>query len=575
MRNGRVAGLIVVLVLATTVAGVGGVTFWRRAQAAPATLTGPNLLPNNDFALDADRDQIPDGWTTPGFGGVQTSDFRFQASAHGMAVRIDGINNYLASPWIDVRPGQSYRLAFRALADNQQKPSATRVRVRFHWRDAEGSEFSNLPGRWQDVPHRSWATIVDEQRAPDSAARLSISIHPASDDRIIVDELSLGQLGVAIAPWPNGKQAALALSFDYETAMGGLIHSISDDPSSSQNPTDRALRMRAGVVKILSLFGPAKIRATWYTNGYNFLTGNRAARRFMRDPVFKWASKANGWPTDRWSTTSWFSADPHADETDAPAWYFGSQIASLKAARQDIQSHTFAHLAGGWVTPDDWRADFAAWQDVAQSMGVAPASSLAFPWSWSAGMRWDSWEVLQAQGIRSVTRTNWHQPRFRIADRDTYALRPLPAHNKIMVIGDEYLTPASLPRVLQRLEIARLNAGAIDVWAHTEEVTAPQQIAAWSRLLAAREPFWVASAPDIVAWKDALDGVSIQLQSEQPRYRFRVNNAGRSALRGVTLVLPFAPKQVVVDGLVVAAAGDRLVLDVGAQASLEVTLWPA
>ncbi len=191
-------------------------------------------------------------------------------------------------------------------------------------------------------------------------------------------------------------------------------------------------------------------------------------------------------------------------------------------------------------------------------------------------MRWDSWEVLRANGITSLTRTNWSQPRFRIADRDTYALRRLPANQTMMVIGDEYLTPGSVERVLERLEAARLNEGAIDIWAHTEEVTTPEQIAAWSRVIAAREPFWVASVPDIVAWKQALDGVSIQLVEEQPHYRFRVFNANRDVpLRGLTLVLPFEPARVTVEGRDVAPAGDRLTIDMGTRTSVEVTLWRA
>jgi hypothetical protein len=550
---------------------------YRRAGAAsPASLTGPNLLQNNNFALDADDDGLPDGWTAFDRGGVRFSDFRFQAGAPGRAVQIDGINNYLLSPFIAVQPANPFRIAFRALADNPEKPSPTRVRVRFHWFDAEGVEFSNERGRWQEVPHRNWATISDTAVAPEDAARLRISIHPASDDRIVIDELGLGQLGVYIAPWPDGKQAALALSFDYETAMGGLIHSRSDDPYASANPEERGRRMRQGAEKILTLFQPAQIRGTWYTNGYNFLTGNEQRREFMGDPIYEdWATQANGWPSDHWAKTPWFAPDPHSDERSAPEWYFGSQIAALKAAGQDIQSHTFAHFAGGLVVPDDWRADFAAWRDVAGAMDVPMATSLAFPWSWSAGMRWDSWEVLEANGITSLTRTNWRQPRFQIADRRTYGLRRLPGHDTMTVIADEYLTPGSLPRVLERLELARLNQGAIDLWAHTEEVSTPAQREAWATVIAAREPFWIAPVPEIVAWDRALERISVRLEAEQPRYVFHVRNDNRAPLHKLTLVLPYTPAQVTVDGVVATAIGDRLVLDVPARASVEVILWPA
>jgi hypothetical protein len=501
-------------------------------------------------------------------------DFTFQKNS-GRSVEISGINNFLASPYIAVRPGATYRIVFKALADDPAKPSPTRVRVRFHWRDAEGVEVRNEASSWQDVPHRTWAVISASATAPTDVASLSVSIHPASDDRIIVDELGLGQLGVRIAPWPDGKGAALALSFDYETAMGGLVHGHSNDPNAGDDYLVRAQRMRAGVDEILRIFAPARLRGTWYTNGYNFLTGNRAKQTFMGDPTYAWASTTNRWPTNYWVEHPWFSRDPHTDEQTDPAWYFGSQIATLQAAGQDIQSHTFAHFAGGLVEPSDWRADFQAWNEVAEPMKVAPATSLAFPWSWTAGMRWDNWEVLRANGIRSVTRTNWTQPRFQIADRETYALRALPGHSSITVIADEYLTPESLPRIRERLNVALLNEGAIDIWAHTEEVTSAEQRAAWGEIATASEQFWVASVPDIVAWHEALAHVEIRVQIEQPRYSFRIMNGNNDPLRRLTLVLPFTPAHATVDGQATSVAGEHLILDVPARSSVEVSLWPA
>ena len=571
MRYGRIAGLIAVIALGTGLAG--GIRLWRQSNATPATLAGPNILPNNDFTLDADGDKLPDGWTTAGVGGVELSDFTF--AEHGRSVQISGINNHLRSPLIAVRPGERYRVAFRALADDPAKPSATRVRVRFHWLDAEGAEFSNLGGPWHDVPHREWATVSSDAAAPAEATQLAISIHLASDDRVVINELQLGQIGVRIGAWPDGKQAALAFSFDYETAMGGLVHSRSDDPNYAIDALERARRMRAGVDEILQLFAPAEIRGTWYVNGYNFLTGNREQRRFMGDPTYSWASTDAGWLTDKWVETPWFSPDPYGDEQSNPEWYFGSQIEVLKAARQDIQSHTFAHFAGGLVAPDDWDADFAAWRNLAEAQGVSPATSLAFPWSYTQGMRWDNWEVLEAQGIRSVTRTNWSQGRFRIADREAYALRRLPGHESITVVADEYLTPASVENVLQRIEIARLNGGAIDVWAHSEEVTSPEQQTAWERVIAAREPFWVAPIPEIVAWNEALRHVTVQLRTEAPRYVFEVGNGSEDALRGLTLILPFTPGRVLIDGREARAADGQLQLDLPGRATVEVSLWPA
>src|SRR4051794_33487881 len=132
---------------------------------------------------------MPDGWTTPNAGGVQISNFRFQLGSTGHAMQLSGIANYLASPSIVVQPGSRYEVAFRVLADNVDKPSPTQIRVRFHWRDREGTEFSNQAGDWHPVAHRTWATVAAAAVAPPDATQLSISLHPASDDRIVIDDL--------------------------------------------------------------------------------------------------------------------------------------------------------------------------------------------------------------------------------------------------------------------------------------------------------------------------------------------------------------------------------------------------
>jgi hypothetical protein len=564
-------------VVAGALAGLAiGLTIWRQRSSVPATLTGPNILQNNDFALDADGDGIPDGWTTAGVDGVQYSEWPSLDGA-GRTLYLAGINNYLASPSITVQSNQRYRVAFRALADNPDKPSPTQLRVRFHWRDDEGVVFSVARSAWQTVPHRQWATVVASATAPAEAVQLSVSLHPASDDRIVLDDFQMGQLGVRVEPWPEGKRAALAFSFDYETAMGGLIHSRSgaDDPYAAENALERAARMRAGVDTILALFAPRQIRGTWYTNGYNFLRGNRERRVFMNNPTYEWANTANRWPSDHWTTTPWFSPDPYTDEATDPVWYFGSQVALLRRAAQDIQSHTFAHFDGGLVRPEDWRDDFAAWNDVAAAHDVAPATSIAFPWSSSAGMRWDSWQVLADQGIRSVTRTNWNQKRFAIADRERYAVRALPGRPMISVVADAYLTPDSIEGVRRALASAQLNGGAIDVWAHTEEVTTPEQQAVWTEVVEASDAFWVASVPDIAAWHRAIRDVRVELVAETPQYTFRVVNGNVESLDNVGLRLPFVPERIAVGGQSVPVTGDRLILDLAGRDTVEVTLWRA
>ncbi|HEX6289867.1 MAG TPA: hypothetical protein VFZ66_11780 [Herpetosiphonaceae bacterium] len=561
-------GLVVVLV-----AGAGLYGLRRARSQTPLTITGPNILPNNDFSKDTDGNGVPDGWT-PGAAGVKLVTTTVDGS--GQSVQILGTNNYLQSPYIAARPGDEFRVAFRALSDS---PSPTRVRVLFHWRDADGIDFEVTRGAWQDVPSLNWSVISAAATAPADAVQVAISIRPASDDRVYIDELSMGQLGVRVAPWPDGKRAALAFSFDYETAMGGLIHGRSvDDPNADSDPTERALRMREGAEQALALFEPGNIRATFYTNGYNFLTGNVERRQFMGNPIYTWASTEAGhnWRTDRWQSEPWFSVDPYKTEAEAPAWYFGSQIATLQQARQDIQSHTFSHFAGTYVTPDDWRADFAAWKQVAKERGVPPATSLAFPWSSSYGMRFDNWDVLAREGIRSVTRTVWNPGLRRswLADRTHYALRRLPAHPDIAVISDVYLTPGSRESVLQQMQAALLNEGAIDVWAHTEEVTSPAQIAAWQAAIdAARRDFWIAPVPEIVQYAQDIRRVAVDVQMEAPNYRLQVRNGSPNDLKGVALTLPFTPERIEVDGQAVEPSGTTLILDLAHGTTRTITLY--
>lgn len=571
MRRWSWWGLLALLIV---VAGAGAYGLQQVRGRTPLSITGPNILQNNDFALDADNDRMPDGWSA-GATGVELGDYTVR-EGEGPSMRIQGINNYLKSPYIAARPRQEYRVAFLALSDSDQS-SATAVAVWFHWRNNQGVDVQTTVNEAQAVPFQQWQLISAAATAPAGVTQVAISIHPASDDRIYVDDLSMGQLGVRVNPWPAGKRAALAFSFDYETAMGGLVHSRSaEDPSAAVNPEARGLRMRAGLEQALKLFAPGGIRATFYTNGYNFLTGNTERRQFMGNPTYDWADTqpGHGWANDAWDTTPWFSPDPYKTEADAPAWYFGSQIALLKQAQQDIQSHTFAHFVGSYVTPADWRADFTAWNEVAAERDVAPATSLAFPWSSSAGMSFASWDELEGAGIRSVTRTVWNEGQRRswIADRQHYALRKLPGHD-IMVIGDELLLPESRAAVLRKMQTALLNEGAIDVWAHTEEVTSTEQVAAWQAAIdAAQRDFWVAPVPEIVQYAEDLQQVSVDVRAEQPSYRFVVRNGSERSLRGVTLTLPFAPGSLSIDGRSTPTSGTTLLLDLEAGQSREVTL---
>jgi Polysaccharide deacetylase. len=438
-----------------------------------------------------------------------------------------------------------------------------------------------------------------------------VTFHPASDDRVYLDLIRIrrGQFphagemppaspeqtaGIEVLPWPNGARAALSFSFDWETTMGGLIHSRSvDDPNVEQDPLMRGIRMREGITTTLDIFRPYGIRATYYATGYNFLTGNREQRRFMGDPTFTWANRANRWQTDAWQQQPWFSPDPYGTAATDPAWYFGDLIPLVQREGHDIQSHTFSHLYGGLASAEEWRNDLSEWRRVAAERNVPPARSLAFPWSSSAGMSYANWQALAEAGITSVTRTNWNprQPQYHLVSRDEPHCRPVPGHETILACPDFYLTEQSAADAPGMIERAINTGGMIDLWAHTEEVVTPAQIAAWRnvvRYAAGRRDagdLWIAPLAEIADRQQAVALVRIERHESEPVHdmssnaplRFLVTNHSVHDLQGLTLNLPSAIRQVTLDGeqsnATPVVRGTLLIFDLAAGETIEVTAW--
>jgi peptidoglycan/xylan/chitin deacetylase (PgdA/CDA1 family) len=349
-------------------------------------------------------------------------------------------------------------------------------------------------------------------------------------------------MGVRIRPWPAGYAAAVSFSFDWETAMGGLIHSRSvDDPNAEVDPLLRGMRMREGITTTMAVFAPYTYPATYYVNGYNFLDGNREQRRFMGDPTFRWATRANGWQTSVWQAQPWFARDPYTDAAQDPAWYFGDLIPVVRRAGHDIQSHTFSHFYGGYATLPEWQADLQSWNDIAAEQQVPAARSLAFPWSSSAGMSYAAWQALADAGITSVTRTSWNPklPQYHIVTASEARCRPLPGHESIMVCPDYYLTVERTPGALALLADIRTKDGMIDFWAHTEEVISPEQITAWQSVVdavAASGDVWVAPLRTIAKRQQLIDQlvVRVELSSGQ----VVVVNPSRFTIPDVVIELP-------------------------------------
>ncbi len=601
------------LVIATIVCLlVGGLGVWlymqqRIAGCAYVPYLAENLLPNADLSQPGSVEGMPAGWSSAA-PGVRLGEFAVDGDQR--ALQLMGIANYVQTPPVMVQPGRSYCFHGLAISDSEQD-SATRLRVSFHWLDAAEQELAVDSTLWQPVvlwqpeaPPDGWSPITAAFRAPADARTLLVRIQPASDDRVYLDAFHLRPGGSArlrnelvdanppiqIKPWPAGYQAAVSFSFDWETAMGGLIHSRSvDDPYASEDPLLRGMRMREGITTTLELFQPYGVRATYYATGYNFLLGNPTRIQFMDDPTYAWASRANRWASDRWQTTPWFGLDPYGTVASHPAWYFGDLVPQLVQAGHDIQSHTFSHFYGGLVGARDWQVDIATWNRVAAERGVPPMRSLAFPWSSSAGMSDASWEVLEAAGITSVTRLS-DQSQYNLFATDAQGLvimpqcRPLPGHAYILACPDFYLTPERSALAIDQIRHTVEAGGMIDLWAHTEEVVTTEQLAAWEQVVgyaAADKTIWIAPLREIADWQQAREQVQVQIvdmadQQEDMSVRFTLTNTSNHDLTDLAVTLPFSPERMLVHGDETRpAAGDEVVLDIAAGQTIEVVVWPA
>jgi peptidoglycan/xylan/chitin deacetylase (PgdA/CDA1 family) len=294
----------------------------------------------------------------------------------------------------------------------------------------------------------------------------------------------------------------------------------------------------------MAIFLRYNVRATYFATGYNFLLGNRERRAFLNNPTFAWATKAHGWTSDRWMTTPWFADDPYGTVQSDPAWYFGDLVPQLLGAGHEIQSHTFSHFFGGYVGAATWQEDLTTWDMVAAERGVPPARAVAFPWSSSSGMSDSDWDTLEQAGISAVTRLS-DQAQYNLFPLDEAGLvaesrcRWLPGReDRILACPDFYLKPDRADLALRQIDRAITQGGMIDIWAHTEEVTSADQIAAWERVVrrAAENPaVWVAPFSQIADWQRAVELVQIEPLGNGV---YRVRNTSKRDLVGLTLQLP-------------------------------------
>ncbi|MGB9722615.1 MAG: polysaccharide deacetylase family protein [Chloroflexia bacterium] len=568
------AGLLVL-------AGLAAWRLYRRPAASLPLYAHSNLLVNPGFQEDADGDGRPDGWELGP--AAEWSTWTITPEPGGHSLRLTGSASYARSVPVAVRPGKRYRLTWQALTDGEHP---NRMQAVFLWENSRREVIVRQAGEWQEVPARGWRRLSAEGQAPTEAVGLTVLLRPAGDDPLYLDELHLAEEGVRLEPYPDYARAALAFTFDWETAMGGLIHSRSDDGYDPATAEMRGLAMRQGAENLLLLLERYDLRATWYASGYSLLSGNIERRSFSGNPTYTWASQAHGWRDDRWTATPWFADDPYGTAESRPAWYFGDLLPRLLALGQEVESHTFGHLYIPYAAPDEVRTDLEQWNAVAREAGLPPARTLAFPWGASLGTGDAVYTVLEEAGYIAVTRT-YHEPRGRsqywiLPPDDLFHIRTVPGHPGLWAFPDHYFPGRAedLPRALAVVDRVLLERGVTSLWAHTEEVATPEQVASWEALLAyaagkRSSGLWIAPLTEIVRYRNDLGQIEVRSDANGPRLQVWVANRNDHTVAGLTLTLPKPVRAVYLEG---AAHTDfrldqvRLPpLDAGREVHLEVT----
>jgi peptidoglycan/xylan/chitin deacetylase (PgdA/CDA1 family) len=545
--NGRRAGILAGLgaLVVALIAGWGGLVFGGDAPI-PAACQGvqaqgrTNLIANPAFAPGPDG--APASWTI-------TSTLANGAPA-GWAGPAAGSD--LMAARIRVRPGAHY-------CYDVATGGSGHAQVLLSWDQAslvKGNGYSALP------PQSAGRPLRGEFAAPAGTAYVLLRLR-AVDGAPIFHAPALAEAGARVETWPDGAAGAFTFSFDWESAMGGLIHSQSQHDVAYA--TERGLRMRQGADILLDLFEKNNIQATFYATGYNLLDGNTEHRTFAGDPTYKWA-KDQGWNTTWWLTNTWYSDDPYGTVQSDPAWYFGDQTDRLAAAGQEIGSHTFGHLYVRGLKPAQLSADMDEWVKAAAARGLPPVRSFAFPWRASNSVGAAFYKVLADHGIDSVTRI--YDPNLI----DRYVISAEPTYSPTLIMPDFELGPSG-PNTTEGSTVKLLGAvearnvltetiarrGVTSFWTHPEQLTNPEVLAAWEDAIpaaaAARDKgdLWIASVSRIVdRWRDTALVDATTTAGTDGRLQITVTSHAKTPLDGVTLTLPHPVTEARIDGAVAA-----------------------
>lgn len=469
----------------------------------------------------------------------------------------------LSSNIIRVQPGATYRFSFLVPPSEAGKATA---QVRFLWLN-DTLEVRDEGCCWNDSPpttidyarmRQPFDFVDGEYAAPEDATHLRVELSSQGPDPLQVVKAIIWTDGAYVEAHPDGTQGAIAFSFDWESAMGGAIHSKGMKEHDPVAAAEHGIDMRQGADWLNDLFVTNSISATFYSTGYNLLDGNTERREFSGNPQYRWASREYGWETDYWKENYWYGDDPYGTYESDPAWYFGDQTRKLLAAGHEIAPHTFGHIYVRGSNPDEMRADTEEWLKAASDISAPPPSTFAFPWRSSNSLKADMYELLYDKGIRAVTRI------YALDMVDQYVVGAVKAYPKMLVMPDFLLGEASptsgeeadgaiigSDQGLQVIEETLARRGTTSFWTHPEVLADGPEFAAerdsWRRVIYAavaerdRGRLWIDTVASITAYESAVKRVTVQLQQTfmgLGGWQLQVTNGSGRELEGVTITLP-------------------------------------
>ncbi len=532
----------------------------------------------------------------------------------------------LSSARVAVVPNARYGYSFHAyshLLDVRGVVQPAQVQARLLWEDAAFRALS-----WQDGPVVTVDTaypttpqltpgtdtaplLSGSEVAPAHAAYARLIIRQLEGSGFYSEDVRLTADGVRVEPYPDGARAALAFSFDWESAMGGAIHSKGAEGHDPAAATAHGLAMRQGADILRDIFATNAVSATFYGTGYNLLDGNTERRTFSDNPTYSWAKPKWGWVTDYWTTHPWYGDDPFGTVQSDPGWYFGDQTDALHAAGHEIGSHTFGHLYVRGATPAELDTDLSEWDRAAAAQGLPPMQSFAFPWQSSNSLinaatgSSSFYGVMAAHGIRSVTRI------YPVDLRDHYTLNAVPLYISqtatispdISIMPDFLLGPplagagdiAITDTVTSGVDEARGAVGNVDgakqviatvlvrrgvtsFWNHPEQLaTNPDVANTWRETVAyaaaqRQNGLWIAPVSTITGYMRDMREVEVVWQTQPGGYGAVVTNHTDHVLEGVTLSFPIPVQAATVEGQPAPRIADTLVVlpPLGAGATVDV-----